>query len=375
MIHWKQLDEWQKDWLNVDVDALKKRREFLRRAPLRDQALFVDSLQVVRQGRRELMKDFAAIYAHQTGLDSAIASTPHMDRLLELAERHRDGGSPDPRRWFEALSLFDQALAIARIEYKDPLESVGRDLEVLLDFLWSTFFDDEYKRIHLHAYHDPTKQFIVTEDDVSIDEPLIRPGLIHRVYPLDCRRITSGGIAFMDDRIKGAFSTWLKIGRKMKDGIVTDTYNVTDRCGLTFVVPTRADLVEFALSLLDTLLKNGAEELEKLSEAGEDVAADPTNRSSSSMYRMAKMLVMWHEREYEFQFITFHDYFTAKRSLTDANHDLYKLRQACGFSFPYLWPTSIYGIEWEQEHVRNDLRAWKIDQLGWHVNGKHSVNL
>ena len=175
----------------------------------------------------------------------------------------------------------------------------------------------------------------------------------------------------MDDRIKGAFSTWLKIGRKMHEGEVTETYNVTDRCGLTFVVPTYADLNDFALSLLETLLKNGAEELEKLSMTSANAPVDPTNPRSSSLYRVAKMLVMWHKREYEFQFLTFHDYFTSKRSLTEANHELYKLRQACDFAFPYLWPSEIYGIDWSQKQLRADLRAWKVEQLGWHVGGKN----
>src|SRR3989339_583949 len=102
MIEWQQLDNWQKDWLRVDVSALKKRRDFLRRAPSRDQTLFTQSLQVVRQGRRELLKDYAGVFSNQVGLDSSIASTPHLDRLLELAEKHREGGVPDPRRWFEA---------------------------------------------------------------------------------------------------------------------------------------------------------------------------------------------------------------------------------------------------------------------------------
>lgn len=370
MIQWQQLDDWQKDWLRVDVSALKKRRDFLRRAPSRDQTLFTQSLQVVRQGRRELLKDYAGVFSNQVGLDSAIASTPHLDRLLELAEKHREGGAPDPRRWFEALSLFDQAMAIARIEYKDPLESVGRDLESLLDYLWETFFHDEYERIRVHAYHRPNERFIVTDTDVSIGEPLTRPGQIHCVYPLDCRQIKGGGLAFMDERIKGAFSMWLKIGRKMSEGEVTETYTVNDRCGLMFVVPTMADLESFALLLLETLLRDGAEELEKLAMTSSSTPVDPTNPRSSTLYRVAKMLVMWHEREFEFQFITFHDYFTSKRSLTDANHELYKLKQACDFSLPFLWPKQIYGIDWSQTRLHEELRAWKEDQLGWHVNGK-----
>lgn len=370
MIEWQQLDDWQKDWLRVDVSALKKRRDFLRRAPSRDRTLFTQSLQVVRQGRRELLKDYADVFSNQVGLDSAIASTPHLDRLLELAEKHREGGAPDPRRWFEGLSLFDQAMAIARIEFKDPLESVGRDLESLLDYLWETFFHDEYERIRVHAYHRPNEQFIVTEEDVSIGDSLIRPGKIHCVYPLDCRQIKGGGLAFMDERTKGAFSMWLKIGRKMFEGEVTETYTVNDRCGLIFVVPSIADLESFAFLLLETLLRDGAEELEKLAMTSSDAPVDPKNTRSSSLYRVAKMLVMWHEREFEFQFITFHDYFTSKRSLTDANHELYKLKQACDFALPFLWPKEIYGIDWSQTRLREELRAWKVDQLGWHVNGK-----
>jgi len=47
-----------------------------------------------------------------------------------------------------------------------------------------------------------------------------------------------------------------------------------------------------------------------------------------------------------------------------------ELKQACDFSLPFLWPKEIYGIDWSQTRLHEELRAWKEDQLGWHMNGK-----
>ncbi len=375
MIGWEQLHAWQRDWRAVRPEAIRVRQEFLRRAPSRDSALFIQALLQVRAGRRELIKDYAAPFLHQLSLDSSVASTPHLDRLLTLALKHHPDGVPDPRRWFEGVSLYDQALAVARIEFKDPFESVGRDLEWLIDFLSDKAFKDDYQRIALHAYHDPNNAYIVTKQNIAIDATLVRPGLIPKVYSFDCRRIKNGGIAFMDDRIKSAFSVWLKIGRKMQEGEVTPTYNVTDRRGLLFVLPTMRNVQTFSQLLLKKLVKDGAKVLEELTVASAGKPVDPTNKHSSHLFCAAKMLVEWgaEGQEYEIQFMTFHDYLTSKRSLTDANHELYKQRQAFEYAFPHLWPKDIYGIDWADPVVRQELRGWKMDQLGWHVNEKFAV--
>lgn len=374
MIQWKQLIEWQTDWQHIHAQALESRQGFLRRAPSREQELFMQCLQEVKRSRRELIAAYAEPFANQLAPDSPIACTPHLDRLLELGERHRKQQLPDPRRWFEALSLFDQALALARIEHKDPLESVGHDMDVLLDYLWDEFFEGDYRRMTLHTYYDPQADYVVWSHNVSMDTELDRPSLMHRPYPLVCRQIKGGGIGFMEERIKNAFSIWLKIGRKMHAGERKNAYMVTDRCGLAFVVPTEKDLRAFASILRKTLLANGARVLERFTLSNNGKPMDPSNKHSSPLFRAGKMLIKWKDREYEFQFLTFHDYLTSKYSLTDANHELYKQKQAFNFALPFLWPKDLYGIDWEDPVVRDELRRWKIDQLGWHVNGKFSNN-
>ncbi len=370
MIPWETFLTWQKDWFEIYPYAIESRRKFLADTPFLSQAHFKHARDTVRFGRRMLVKDYAYAYVAQLALDSSVATTPHRKRLLDLAEEHEINQSPDPQRWFEGLSLFDQSISVAHIEARDPIESISTDINQMIKFIIARLFVGGFRKIEVHSYHDPKNGYAVTADNISIDHPLDRPRLDERVVPMTCRQIEHNGFTYMDHRIKDPFETWLKIHRQIKEKRVKDPFFVNDRCGLVFVLFSREECFQFAERLTNELLCDGGEIIERLETNSDGKTVDAENLNSSPNFKAAKMLVKCHGRVFEFQFVTFHDYITSTLSLTDANHELYKLRQALNFSLPLLWPESLYGVNWADEEIRERLFVCKESQLGWRVMRK-----
>jgi len=364
LISWSELQSWQSDWLDIHPRAIERRRRFIERRSLMEKWRFVTAIQNVRDGHAKLIDDYAYFFADQIEPDSSVATTPDLERLLALAVREGSDGRPDPQRWFEALSFFDQAIAIARIEREDPIECLGRDLDILIDFLSDHFFVDGFESIELHSYHSPERKFCVGPDDIVFGKSGDRAGMVHRKVRLTCRKTDRHKPVFIRDRIKNPFVTWLKTQRQIVEARVQDPFDVKDRCGLMYVLPTVGELYDFAEDLAGLLTQNHAEVIEPFHSNHEtDTSADARNPSSSSNHKLAKTLIRWNDRLYEFQFMTFYDYVTSIRSISNANHVHYRLRQAARHFFPLLWPTQLYGVDWADAFAT--MLRWKEDQLGW----------
>lgn len=372
MIEWSELQRRQQDWLEVSPDAMRWRRQILKWATNRDHEMFAHAIERVRAGQEKLIIKYAPGLMLQLDRDSSVATTPDLHRLLELAVKRHVGQRPDLHRWFDAVSLFDQALGVAQLEKNDPLELVGKSIATLIDFLGHELFQGAFESTEFYVYHDPERDFIVGPDDVGIGRRLSQraDGRTQRKVRLVCRRAIDDGLVFLHHRIKEPYQVWLKMLRQVAEGKVKNPYEISDRCGLMFVVETREQIPMLADRILSLLQRNGGIVTEPLeANFAIDRPTDATNAASSSSYKVAKMRVCWKDRQYELQFIAFYDYFNSTSSLSDANHELYKLRQARRFSFPVLWPSSIYEIEWDSPHVRHLMRFWKTALLGWQVDG------
>jgi hypothetical protein len=371
MITWEELSEWQKDWLVMSKAAIQKRQRCLLDASSREQIEFALAVRTITHGRKRLVSGYADLFFDQIELDSSIATTMNPNRMLMIAENAMNGKSPDLQRWFEALCRFDQSVAIAKIEIADSQEELDRDMNRLLDFLNDNFFEEEYEKVGIFCYHDPEKGFAVRMEDVGIGHHLSRPGLMRRKSNLTCRQTRKAELAYIRHRTKDPFDTWLKMQRQIHNAKLEDPYGVDDRCGLKLIVSSDKDLYIVALRLMMLLIDDGGEEIEPLvCNYGLEKSADVDNKQSSSTYKLAKASVKWRGRVYELQFLTFHDYFTSKRSLLESNHDLYRMRQALDFFLPLLWPKDVYDIDWKNPRVRSRLYKWKRSQLGWRVNGE-----
>jgi hypothetical protein len=372
MVEWRRLQDRQNDWLCVHDEAIDRRRLFLKRALSYEHDHYTRAVSTLRHGRERLIRGFADVYFDQLELDSSVATTSSLDRLLELAVRPGKNEQPDPQRWFEALSRFDQAVSIAQIEMHDSHESLDRDMNDLLDFLSERLFVDGFEKIEVYCYHDPKSDYRVHAEDIGIGHHLSRPGLVRRKTDLTCRKTVLNEVAYIRHRIKDPFETWLKMQRQICDPGKTDPYVVNDRCGLTFIVESMSHLHDIALKLVEILLddpRDCGEEIEPLdTNYGSQKTVDANNQHSSNGYKAAKTLMKWRGGVFEFQFLTFQDYFSIKRSLLDSNHDLYRLRQTLDFFLPLLWPKEIYDVDWANPSVRGTLRKWKVAQLGWRVN-------
>lgn len=372
MIDWHELRSREEDWLRVSSDAVRWRRELLRWSTNYDRQLFSQALERVRTARELLIERYVApVFRDQLDSDSAVASTPSPERLLTLALHHEIGHKPGPHRWFDAISVFDQAFAVAQIEKRDPLERIGMAIESLIDFLSGRLFMEGFESTDFYVYYDPSQDFITSSEDVGIGRHLSHraEGRTRRKHTLMCRRALDNGLVFLRDRIKDPFGVWLKMRRQVDEDQLENPWSVLDRCGLMFVVERREEVPALAKRITTLLEEDNAVVTSPLrANYHTESTISPINGASSSAYKVAKMRLRWKGYEFELQFITFFDYFNAKYSLTDANHAFYKGRQLRRFSFPLIWPSEIYMVEWESAYVRTHLLSWKRDQLGWPIH-------
>lgn len=372
MIDWETLDRWENDWLKIRQGALEERRAFLEGVLCDDWARLTQAIQWVRYGHEWLVINWAFGLADQLDPESSVATTPHLDRLLRLAAKVTLGENLPPlHRWFDAVSTFDQAVALAKIEQEDPLEGVGRDMDRLIDFLGDRLFTGDFETVEFYVYHDPEHDFTVAEGDIGIGRHLSHRavGRTRRKARLTCRRVRENGLVYLHHRLKNQFRTYLKIHRQRLLARESPTL-VRDRCGLMFVLETVEDALAFAERVREVLVEDGAVVTETPKPNFHvDRPGDPDNKESSKAYKVAKTCLRWRGREVELQFCTFANHFSARLAVSDVNHELYKLGQAFKHFFPWLWPQEVYGINWSNGHVRTQMHAWKVAQLGWRVNG------
>ena len=373
MLSWSELSEWQNDWQCVDMQAIEKRRVFVERMLSSEREAFVRAVDKLRTGRTNLVRGYADIFADQMKLDSSVARTTNPDRLLRIALKPGEDDLPDPESWFEAVSRFDQALGVMMVNAEAGEELLDLHMSDLIDFLELRFFKKGLVRHEILAYHDPAREYIVRESDIGIDRTLNRPGLTRRKSKLACRRLLDDTVVFMDDRVKDPFDRWLKLERQRRDPNVEDPTSIFDSCGFLLLLKDKPTLFRVAHHMRDLLVADGAKVIEDFewNLDAEDQVVDRTNSFTSPKHRFGKMVIEWGGQVFEFQFQTYHDYYTSLRSLTDANHELYKLKQLLKFALQFLWPVEIYKINWKSPQVHHALRTWKEAQLGLRVNGEH----
>jgi len=368
MIEWTTLRTWQSDWDKPSQEAIDKRLTYFDRAPSLLRVQFVTMIHSVRTGHDRLVNNYACGLTDQLEHDSSVASTPHLDRLLEIAQRRFRSPYVDDQVWYEAISMFDQAVALSRIEHDTPMERVGMTMARLVDLMGEELFDPGYECVDFYTYHDPERDYMVARSHVGINRELNLPSLRRRMFQQKCRKIKGGGIAILHHRLKKPFGTWLKTQRQLQEGLVKNPFEVADRCGLMLVLPTIEEVLAFANNSLSFLCERGAVITEPLSHNFDlETALDSKNPESSKDYKLAKARIFWNEQEVELQFLTFADYFSSQKALSDVNHELYKLNQAIRYFFPLIWPTSRFNVDWQNPKVRRILRAWKVAQLGWAI--------
>lgn len=370
------LYEWMDDWFCqsqsnaspefvLSADALDRRQQFVRSLSHMDRALCSIMLQAVHNLRRTLVQNYADVFSGVLKLESNVACVFQLEDLLELMRS--DGKKPlDARRRFEAISLFDQAGFVAAIESDDSLDNIGRDLKEMLGLLQEYLFVGS-REITVWSRHDPKDSYRV-KGQPQIDEPMRGNFTNVRRREMTCRLLKGGDIAHLDHRLKDAAAAMLKIMRQRQHPDKENPYQVRDRCGLKFSLPS-VELADKTCGALRRLLERHNAVLSPVQGNlnGNGQCKDTNNPQSSPYYKALSFNAVWRGRSFEFQIVTFKDLFSSEHALNDENHDLYKLRQYLTHIFPLFFPLPHYGINWLSRPVRQRLFRSKTRQLGWRV--------
>lgn len=365
MIDWQDLRSRERDWTRISQDAISWRRSLLERMTSFERLLFSTALERVARGYELLQAGYIPPgYRDKLEPDSAVANVTNPEHLLAIASTHMRRSRL--QSWFDALSWFDHALAVAQIEALDPRERAGMVIYDLIQFLQQHLFAKTFRETPFYAYYDPTRDYTVGSRDVGIGRRLSRKGRVCQTHRLMCRSIRENGIVYVRDRVKDPLGVRLKMHRQVEEARRASPWSVDDRCGLMLVVEKRESISGLAEQLTGLFQKHGAVVTEPLkANFDTDATVDANNGSSSSKYKVAKMRIRWNGQEFELQFIAFFDYFNARYSLSEENHQFYRLRQHLDFTFPWLWPQAVYGIAWDNPQVRHIVHKGLQAQLPW----------
>lgn len=382
MIDWVTLESWKQDWLEIHERAIVDRRVFLTGRKKGDRARLADALEKVQEGRVQHIKDFAFGFADELDTDSSVTTATQLVHLLQIAEQHKTADALHIHTWFDALSVFDSAVGVAKIEKEEPRAQIGDSLRHLIHFLQTNLFESGLETVELFVYHDPNNEYTVGPEDIGFNRHLSHraaAGLTRKKHRLHCRRMLDNGLVFLQDRVKNAFHAWLKIQTQVTKAAAgvdkledKDPFVIHDRCGLMLVVERLENLLHLSDCIEDLIGRSGGSiTVRPVDNLQRDGPANLSNGSSSPDYKAKKLCFLWHGREYEIQFMTFHDYFTSKSSLKGSNHMRYKQEQALRWVFPLLWPERVYGIPWANPQYKGELERRLIARLAWRVNGAH----
>lgn len=374
-IMWPLFYEMMDDWSDPESLATKnfilspegvgRRQHVLRTLSHMDRALCSIMIQAVHNLRRTLVQNYADIFSGVLKMESNVACAFQLSDLMELM--CSEGKKPlDGRRRFEAVSIFDQAAFVAAIESDDSLDNIGRDLKEMLGLLQENWFVGS-RDITVWTRHDP-KDYYRVKGQPQIDEPMKGNLTNVRRREMTCRVLKGGDVAHLDHRLKDAATAMLKILRQQQNPDKSQPFQVRDRCGFKFSLPTVDQAYRACASLRRLLEKHGAVLTEVQGNLnGNGQRKDANNPQSSPYYKALSFNAVWHDRSFEFQIVTFKDLFSSEHALNDENHELYKLRQFLTFIFPLFFPPAHYGIEWSDRKVRKRLFRSKTRQLGWRV--------
>jgi len=371
----KEFFDCQQDWTGAyNARAIDRRRRILDRcgrARRRTLALMLDK---IRYGRQKLIHLYLSPFVDQLEHESRVWNTADPGHLIKLAAQ--SGDDPlDQQRRHEALRFFDETRALSHIEDREPLEWLRNRFETFLNMIARELFEPGSERSPVYTYHEKTDHYRVHA--YSFADPLPRHEygalLERRNRPTSCRLYRMGGAHYLvalRDRIKEHFDAWLKMQKQVAKGI-SHPYVIQDRCGIQLIAPT----VEVATALF-LKMRELVEKPRRHSAPGivkeviNTLTTDEpaSNQHSSRFFRAIRMRIVWQSVPIEVQITTFPHYYSSTLAVDTENHELYRLRQCFSSYFPFLFPMSIYGIDWTDERLRQQLMALRIAHLGWRVD-------
>lgn len=363
----------QKDWTGTyDKEIIKRRKEFLQRCRPQRQTLLGVMLRYVRDQREEWTKHYLGNLAGRLEPEAMVGITPNLRQLLKLAE-HKGDMPLDIRRRHEAIRFFDEARAVMQLEYNDPIDHVSADLVAMLKLLEARFFETGSSDVIIWTGHDRDDHYRVKE--CSMGQSLEHDGLFIKSEAVPCRiYLGSRGPVFvaLHQRIKKHYKTLLKMVRQWRKAQVGqwrenhDPFTVPDRCGMKLVVPNE-EVAFAAQERIGTIIEDvGGIVLKQKNRLTED--SDCGNEHSSRHFKALSLLILWRKRHFEIQITTFQHHYSSEFATGKENHIIYELLQCFDYYFPWLFPNEIYGVDWTDERLRQDIMAFQLMRLGWRID-------
>lgn len=366
----KEVLSWNKDWTGKrEPLAIRKRKSYLESIEAKKIMHVASRVADAREGRMQLAREIAYPIVDELDLVGEVSVTSNPLALLRLADKSGDDRLVRRQR-FEALCLFDLGLAGFELERIDPMRRVEDDVRAMISLLDALVFSGETQDLDVHTYHDADDVYRVKGISYGVAAPEKYPSLAPRKHYSLCRLTNKGVVLRFDVRAKGHFQTLVKLFKQTERPKSNhDPLLVKDRCGFKFVVQnhdalkTLVDELRWNLEACDAVVRDDGDNLT----VDTGLPADPLNLRSSPNYKMKQLAVFWHDRWYEFQIVTFANYYSARYSLDEENHVIYKLRQGGKDMLSMLFLGSLYLEEssWDDPALQKMLYDRQLENLGW----------
>lgn len=374
----KTVLSWNRDWTGLrDPMATRKRKSYLESIEAKKIKHVASRVAEAREGRMLLAREIAWPIVDELEMIGEVLVTSNPLALLRLADKAGDSRLVSRQR-FEALCLFDLGLAGFELERIDPMRRVEDDVRAMISLLDALVFSGETQDLDVHTYHDADDVYRVKGISYGVPAPEAYPNLAPRKHYSLCRITNKGVVLRFDVRAKDRFRSVVKLlkqtERPKKD---QDPLLVKDRCGFKFVVQdldavrTLTEELRWNLEACDAIVHGDGDNLT----VNTGMPADPSNPRSSSKYKKKQLAVYWHDRWYEFQIVAFADYYSARYSLDEENHDIYKLQQGSKDVLPMLFRGGLYLEEgrWDDPALQKMLYDRQLENLGW-SHKRHNRN-
>lgn len=376
----KEVLSWNKDWTGKrDPLATRKRKSYLESIEAKKIKHVASRVADAREGRMQLAREIAWPIVDELEMVGEVMVTSNPLALLRLADKSGDDRL-HARQRFESLCLFDLGLSGFELERIDPMRRVEDDVRAMISLLDALVFSGVTQDLDVHTYHDADDVYRVKGISYGAATPDAFPKLAPRKHYSLCRVTNKGVTLRFEVRAKDRFRTVVKLLKQSvwpKEG--QDPLLVKDRCGFKFVVQdleeakTLAEELRWNLEACDAVVLPDGDNLT----VDTGAPTDPSNSRSSSKYKRKQLAVFWRERWYEFQITTFAHYYSARYSLDEENHVIYKLRQGGKDVLPMLFIGSLYLEEsrWDDPELQRMLHERQLENLGWfHLRQKRNGN-
>ncbi|MEK7532377.1 MAG: hypothetical protein AAB579_02110 [Patescibacteria group bacterium] len=356
----------QADWTGEhNPRTIKERKAYLKNCRPQRKVLLGMMLRSVRNQRAGFAREYLKHWLDQLEPESMVGITPNLRELLVLANQRGDTRL-DRQRRYEAIRFFDEARAMVELEQQDRIDYIYKDLTAMIKLLVSHLFELGSDLVTIWTGHDRNDSYRVK--DFSIGVPLARDGLFIRQNAITCRFYeTPHGrcVVALHHRIKEHYATLLKMVKQQREGLESPS-TINDRCALKLVVPNEETALAVAKHIQQIIEDAGGIIARRKDTLTQD--PDRANRHSSRFFKILSLIIVWRKRHFEIQITTFPHYYSSEFAVDEENHTIYRLLQCFDHYFPWIFPTEIYGIDWNDRQLRRDIMAFEIVRMGWRVD-------